>query len=441
MRSLKLAKDLRVLLLIPLLVLALHPFFGFPGIAPVMDAGYLLCLIYLVLAYPWLKPKGSSRPSAFEWYLLSVIILPPLWVGLCAYREFGQPVLYGMLAVRALSSIAAVLFLGRALRSGFFTLDDVETSLLVLVWGLSFLYIVVEGIFHVPSARPPIELATQESKFLPDVPVFGFFYYSFRGFRQRRLRDYLLAVALLGFAFAFQTGSARVLTLALAFAFLFFVWRWAKLKRLLILLPQLLLGTALLLSAWYFVMPASFAERVQGFGDAFGVALTGQPGKESSANARIVEVLFAAPQIAKHPMIGNGQISNQWGGGSDEVLPVHFYAADIGLMGVVYQYGLAGLILFSCQYWFALRAAWRCPAAATSPLLDATKGYLLYSALLSIGESVFVFYASTTLFFVALLRAIADDTSSGTGGKSPACLHATQGLVAEAGGGRMWRVT
>jgi hypothetical protein len=165
----------------------------------------------------------------------------------------------------------------------------------------------------------------------------------------------------------------------------------------------------LLAGLLYVTMPAVTAERAGKFRDAFAVVLTGAPGEDTSANMHLMEALYTLPAIAKHPMLGNGRVSAQWEGGGDRVRDTHFYPEDVGLLGVLYQHGVLGLILFGCQYWFALRAARKLPAGFSTPFLDAIKGFLLYSLFVSLGYGMFVFSAPSTLMFIALLMAIASE--------------------------------
>ena len=421
----RLAKDLRVLMIMGFLVMMAGTFGSFPGFDPITEIWSVLCLIYLVFAYPWQGHKGLPKISAFEWYLLALIVVPPLWMAFSAQSEFGQPILYGMLAVRDLVRIASILFLVRALRSGVLTLDDVETSLLVLSWSLAILFTSMRLFVPPPPYGKFIGFVGVSGTytFKADFMIFGVFYYAFRGFRTRRAKNYLLALLLLAGAVD-PTGNRQMLVAIFA-SFLFFVWRWASLRRLLILLPQIVLGLALIMCALYIAMPKVTSERIAKFGDAFSVVLTGQEGDDASANAHYAEFLYALPAIAKHPILGNGRLSFQWGGGGDTVREMHFYPEDIGLFGLLYQYGLVGLILFGWQFVFAVRAARRL-RGQSAPLTDATKGFLLYLALGScMALTLFAFNPALSLFPIALLRAIAERTPSMGADTSPAPLDAT----------------
>jgi hypothetical protein len=182
---------------------------------------------------------------------------------------------------------------------------------------------------------------------------------------------------------------------------LFFTVRWLKLKRLLVLLPTMALGIGLLVGLLYLASPQIVTDRIGQFQAAFTVVFTGEASDDPSANGRIPQVLLAAEGIQKHPFFGSGSISSQWEGGYRSTLGARFYPEDIGLIGAVYNFGFIGLIVFASQYWFALRAVKGLPSENKNALLDAAKGFLFYTTL---GSTLFIYHAATTLFFVMLLH-------------------------------------
>jgi hypothetical protein len=409
---LKVGDCVRVAALAVLLIMTAQTFDPYPGFSPLEEAWKLLCLLYLIFAYPWLRSPGRPRTTSFEWYVLLIIAIVPVWSGLCAKNEFGQPILYGMLAVRSVVLMAGVLFIVRSLRDRLFTVRQVETALLVVVWSLAFLYTFMRSFLnpnaytsYVGFAMPGVDGA--HFKLQPDFILFGVLYYALRGFRTSRISDYLLAIILL--ATVLDRYGGREMILALLLSFLVLVFRWTKARRLFIVIPEVALGLTAIVGTVYLVMPTATAARMQKFSDAFAVVGTGAPGGDASANTHFMEALYSLPAIAKHPILGNGRLSNQWGGGGDEVRGEHFYPEDVGLLGVLYQCGVFGLILFGWQYWFAARAAKNLPHAVANPLVDAVKGFLLYNLFVSFGGSTFVFEAALVLTFVAMLRFLADD--------------------------------
>lgn len=326
--------------------------------------------------------------------------------------------------------LAAILFCGRALRRHLFTLREFESALVGLAWGTMILYSAMRLLLN-PSAFSGspgfvgVGNAAEDPGFAfqPYFILFGAYYYAFRGFRTGRARDYVLAILL--FSGAMDKAGGRSLIVAFMLSFLFFLLRWTEGRRRLLVVPKSVAGITLLVGLLYLVLPAQVAERAGKFQDAFTATFTGKEVEDASAAARVLEVVFVLPGIQKHPVFGNGFLSNQWQGGRESVLGEYFHPSDIGLFGVMYSVGLFGTILFGWQYVFAVRSARAVPRCPSTPLMDATKGFLLFSAIVSLTSGIFVIIPEASLFFVALIQVIAmdaagiDDAHIGTAGAVP----------------------
>lgn len=379
----------------------------FPGMGVVQEAWFGVCFLYLLTVYPFFKAKTGWRLSWFELYIFVLMIIVPLLSAYSAWRQFGQPFTYGFLSQRGVVLLSGALMLIQGLRHRFFALKDVEKSLLGLAWGVAILHLLMRAFLNPAnyvSYGPGFATISGEDAFfvLPIFfPVFGFFYYAFLGFRTRQTRYYAFAGFLM--LTLLNNSGARALTVALLSSFLFFVYRWGGMVRATMLFGRMVLILALLLGTIYVVNPESLVSRSGKFADAFAVAFTGNEVADPSANARIFEVLLAASYLPQHPWLGNGNISNQWQGGNEGVLGEYFHPSDIGIIGVLFVYGILGFLIFAWQYSFAVRAVKQQRETMQSPLLDATKGVLLFMALNSITTGFFVFTIEVNCLFIALL--------------------------------------
>jgi hypothetical protein len=72
--------------------------------------------------------------------------------------------------------------------------------------------------------------------------------------------------------------------------------------------------------------------------------VTGEQTAEYSTSIRIKESVIAIKGIAEHPWFGNGFVSFQYKGGFSGFLG-YFYAADIGILGNLFVYGIIGTLL------------------------------------------------------------------------------------------------
>jgi hypothetical protein len=389
----------------------------FPGMPLVQEVWYGCCLLLLIFIFPFWKFKARWRFSGLESYLLLLMVISPITSAFCAWRASGQPVYYGLAAERNVALFAFIIAISYALRRRSLRVQDVEKSLLFLSWGTLIVYTAMRlslrpsdfTSYGIGFISGPDELA--EFKFQPFFTVFGFYYYVFRGFRTRSTKNY--AISLLFLASSIGTVGGRGLAISMVLGVLFLFFRWGGTGFLLKTLPKMLFFTAALLGTLYVWNSEAVSARYGKFSDAFQV-LTGAEVEDASAAARPLELLNALPHIADHPVFGNGLVSNQWEG-KQENSPSDFYPAeyffpvDIGVIGIVYLYGVFGILLFAWQYRFALAAVARLPGSYHTPLLDATKGFLIFSVFNSILTGIFVFDAEVILLFIVLLGSIATD--------------------------------
>lgn len=399
-----------------ILLLAFRTIQAFPGMTFIQEGWFgLIWLIFALAWFPW-KLASGFRVSTFEIYALLVLATGVLMGAWGAWRVFGQPWTYGVAAERSLGSIGIWLLLLQALRRGLIRLADLNAALLLLAWSTFILYSAMRLLLN------PARFAAYGVGFVTfsidgiasfKLPVyfimFGVVYYAFRGIRSGRNRDYVLAAVL--FLIGAQGLTERWLTISMAFTVLFFLFRWRSLRQFLSALTKLAIVAGAGLGVALLINPQFVSRSATKFSDAFSVVTTGSEGADSSANARLLETVMVLPYIERHPLLGNGVLSHQWQGGSHEMLGEMFYEADIGVVGIIYSYGIIGMLIFTWQYWFALRSAGRIGREISDPFIDATKGFVLFTAVYSVTTGIFVWDLPITFFFVVVLVAIEMDKS------------------------------
>jgi O-antigen ligase len=394
------------------LVLSFRTFQFFPGILYVQEAWFALCFLIVLFVYPFWMLRSGLRISRFEVYLLVLAFASAALASLRAYQVFGQPIIYGILSQRGIVLVAGWLILLNMLRSGVVEVADLEASLLCLAWSTFTLYSAMLLLLS------PANFAEYGDGFVTNSTVgaeasfklqgafiiFGVFYYAIQGIRTGQMRNYLAAAIL----FPVTMGaSGRGLIVSVAATLLFVLYRIRGIRRTLITTAKFLTVTAVFAGVIFSVFPSAVSKRIGGFSDAFTAVLTGSTTQDSSANARILEVWAALPYIQEHPLLGNGVVSQQWNGGSQTAMGEYFFASDIGIVGIVFSYGILGLLLYLWQYRFAFRASKELSASFHTPLVDATKAFLLYSALYSVETGTCVWSADITIFFVTVMCGLA----------------------------------
>ena len=387
----------------------------FPGMQLVQELWFGACLLFLMIIYPFWKAKERWRFSPCESYLLLLIVILPALSAFCAWRVYGQPLVYGLAAQRGVALFAFIIAIGYAFRHRTIMVGDVEKSLVFLSWATLIIYTGMQLLLR-PSdfstyglgfVSAPDEGA--EFKFQPFFTLFGFFYYLFRGFRSGTGKYY--AFASVFFASSVGGLGGRSLIISAALSVLVLLYRWGGKDFLLRTLPKMVLFAVSVVAVMYVLDSKALSNRYQKFSDAFQVAFTGADVEDPSAASRGVQALAALPHIAEHPLFGNGPLSNQWQRDQDNALDsfypsAYFFPTDIGVIGVLYVYGVFGILLLGWQYRFALVAVAGIPRSHHTPLLDATKGLLLFSVFNSITTGIFAFYPEVTLFFIMLLAGI-----------------------------------
>lgn len=400
---------LRRAILVLMLAMGFRTFQFFPGMTYAQEAWFVICFLIVLLFYPYLKLRRSLRFERLEFYLFLLILADVVIAAWRAHEVFGQPLVYGILAQRGASLIAILLVLLDALQSKMVEQADIESALMFLAWSTAGLYTAMR-LFLNPSnfteygdgfVTRAMAGENPSFKFQVAFIVFGVFYYAMLGIRTRKTKYYVVALAL----FLTTLGpSGRASTVCMAATLLFFVYRLRGLRKTLVTAVKFSCVAVVLMGAFYVVAPAVVSSRLMGFADAFTVVLTGNATTaDASANARVFESLTALPYIQQHPILGNGVVSHQWQGGNEALLGENFFPADIGIIGTVFSYGILGFLLFVFQYRFAWSAAKRLPDSFYSPLLDAIKAFILFTALYSLESGTCVWAAEVTLFFIVLM--------------------------------------
>jgi hypothetical protein len=396
-------------------LMSFRTFQAFPGMLYVQELWFVFCWLAFVFLYlPW-KTRMGLRFSALEGYVLVLMfaaLFLPAWR---AWREFGQPISYGILRGRGVALFGVGLLLVNALRKRMVQLAYIEAALLFLAWGTFALYSLMRLTLNPASYAAygdafvvvGSSLGDASFKLPPHFIIYGAIYYALRGIRTRRIKFYIAAAIL--FLFGAVGLTERGLTICFGMTLLFFLFRWRRAGAFAIAVGKFLCIAAVAIAIAWIVTPTLVSNRVAMFSDAFTVVFTGSNVEDPSANARLLESALALPYIQEHPLFGNGMISSQWRGGSRGAVGGYFHEDDIGVVGVLFSYGALGLLMFAWQYRFALSSASKLKTILHNPLLDATKGFLLFTALISVTTGFCAWSAEVTLFFVALLTAMVQE--------------------------------
>lgn len=395
----------QIALLMALIIVTFRPFDFLPGMSAVRQAWIVFVFLFTLTIYPMWIVRKHWKLSAFELYTIFLIVSIPILSAISARNEFGQSLTYGLLAQRGIVLCATSLILIFAFKHRFFELLQVEKSMLILGWTSLIIFSLFSAVVD-PKLFSGAQFVaggnTGEEAFMFNayLIIFCFFYYFYKGYRLHSGRSYLYAM--LFFVFLVIIDGGRAMLLSLLATLLYFSVKWGSWSKLIRMFPKILISGFVLLTLLYLTNGQYITKLVDKFGDAFAVVTSGAKGEDSSANARIVETLIALPYIEKHWFAGNGDISNQWQGGYMGVLGGYFFPSDIGMIGVVYMYGVLGALFFLLQFFFAIKFD-RKLISNVNPFINAVTAFLVYFAMHSIVNGRFVHMAEISFFMVAIL--------------------------------------
>ena len=337
--------------------------------------------------------------------IVLVVAVIPFYSAWRASVVFGQPLLYGVLAQRNLLMALYGFGLMAALRGRLVGQEDVRRVLVGLCWAsLGAFYLVAAARLAGWEPAPLLEdseIRFGRNNFNVILMAFGVCYYVVDYARTARLRA-ALAVGVLLFSIV-VVREARGITAALAVALVLYLLggtSWRQKRRFLRLLSGALAVAVLVL-----VLVPGLALRVADLGALFGDAVsvvTGGGSTDVSAGVRVVQFLKALPYVQEHLWLGNGLLSAQWQGGFERLLG-YFHPSDLGIVGVVFLYGVAGSALFGVQIGLAISLGRRLDRRAASTFTLALHVFLLYLYALSIFTGLVFFTAGISLVVLVLL--------------------------------------
>ena len=262
-----------------------------------------------------------------------------------------------------------------------FSLKEIEKTLLFLGWLTLFLY---TAMYFLLDPKAYIEYGVGLVTYVGngkyefadrfEFVAFALFYYLFMGFRMRSTKNYLRAIP---FVLLILGLGGRSLSLSVLLATTILLIMWGTVARVL-KVTLIMTATLFLIVIIQYTYNAEYTEkRIEKYSDAFSVVVNQEETEDPSANARILETAIAIPYIQEHWLIGNGQLSYQWQGGYKEILG-YFYPSDIGFIGILYVYGIAGTLILFLQYFYVSIYLKKIPTRNMDPMRDASKGLILY---------------------------------------------------------------
>jgi len=354
MRQIVIKKSTQVITLAIVFIFALKFFQSTPFEALFfqLQAGFLGFTLFFLIGYIASYLVKRKRFNKVVLYYLLLIVILPFYGAYRAHDEFGQPFIYGYLTERGWLLLGAGIWLHYELTTKKMTFGTIESAFLFMAWVSLIVFSLLVLTFD-PSQLQGAEEASKmvfdtedrgvRFKFQTYFITFGAIYYFVKYSIEKSPKDLILLFLFLGYILFIVQGRTYMMTLAATFL-LYYSFNYS-LSRFVLTTIKLLLFLFFALIAIQILMP-DYLERM---GNLFAQMFTVFKGEESqdvSANARISASLIVVNYFEAHSLsiwLGTGSVSNQWNDGYSSIFG-YFYPSDIGILGGLFVYGIAGLV-------------------------------------------------------------------------------------------------
>lgn len=356
----------------------------FPGMNWLLEVGVATCTVYLgvvMLRFP--SSIGWNWP--FEIYVALLMVVMPIWSGIMALTVNNQPIWFGILGFRGCWLLTFGLAVLYSIRSRLFSIVDVDRALVVSAWITVVVYTAMLVFLN------PSDFTRYGNGFIEDrhidglrfklntsLPIYGLFHYLVIGWRERRFRWYLLS--LFFWLLIFRDAGGRTVTICSFIAILVVSFHWGGLKRLFFGVVGLSFVLFIVIGISWLADPEIMIDRLNKFSDAIAVVtLDSDLIDDSSAASRVNQIFIALPLVEENFWFGMGRVSHQWiKDGYMALFGKYFFPDDIGILGMILQFGLLGVAFFARQFVFAWIYATRVRQAHPTIATDTAELYLVY---------------------------------------------------------------
>ncbi len=358
----------------------------------------ILFLFFQLLA--WIL--GKDAPGKFEMFILLLLILP-LFSAVNSYLHFGQPLIYGLATTRNFLLLIAGLLFYNLLKHRLVSLALLKNIFIASAWitlGLFlYFYFTINPEKYADSffiGYNPLK-GGYIFKFQIPLLVFALLYYTFSFILKHRLSDLILSLPFYYLMIFIRQDRSITIMCLLVIAIFFFrkVYIRAFFRYTVMLIIGLLFASFIIEITDYRPPETTIAKFYN-----LWLTVTGQETLESATNIRRIQVLRVWPDIASNWWFGLGDLSPQWKGGFARIYG-YFYPSDIGLLGVIYLFGITGLLLLMTQYLLAYLTARK--LKDDNLFITTCCYFLLFSFLDSFTSGQMVFFPANSMIPLALI--------------------------------------
>jgi hypothetical protein len=286
----------------------------------------------------------------------------------------------------------------------YLSFKSINQILVVLAW-LSFIVFIVTANFYDISNYKAIKTLGYNPvkggvvfRFNVLLMIYGLLFHFIQFLKKLRFKDFLAFLILFSYIIFVRQDRTIVLFLFidLMFAILLLTHSKVRVYLLITISSFILLATIVLLG----IQP----ERLEFFTNQYQnvVEVVSELGNEDikgKGYSRVRETYIALQKFYENPIFGNGELSKRWEGGYARFYD-YFYPSDIGLLGILFIYGIFGTLLIHYQWWLAFK--WS-EINQNHILIVVSSFNLLFFYLNSLSDGGIRFKAGLPFVFLAIL--------------------------------------
>lgn len=372
------------------------------------DVYFAIILLYLLYKVVLRVMHRNYRFTHFHLYLLVPLIIQ-LQTALTTHFVFDQPLWIGLIPMSDLWLFYGCLLIYDLIQKGHVSIDLVENAYLGVAW-MSLLFFYFMSLFTNPAQYQDTSLAAGNSMkggqvyygFNMTMMFFGSVYYFIKAFIKKKY--YLLGFSALFLIYiVFFRFDRTVMAVTVASMALFFLL-YVPIREQFLAIFRFGLPLVLVIVLGAVLVPELYQTYVLMFQDMFAT-LTGNEVEVGKESVRVYE-MYVASKFLNDPMtwiFGCGKISQNWVEGGFNHFYGYFYPSDLGLIGMVFMFGVPGTLLFYGQYGMAAFYIARTKFFKGDVFYLALVFYLLTLFLDGLTNAYLMTYAAQTMIVVALL--------------------------------------
>jgi|GEM_PF-6431740 len=330
-----------------------------------------ICLVIVMVLLLQNKIRIYSDVSkVFYLFVFFQCLILPIYSGIIAYLDYGQPIIYGILAERARMISISALLIYYFLTKGLITLKELNSIIIKLAWvclfsylGIRVLYEIVPSIFQqdldvFEKGLSIIDSRTIETKggIVMRVGlallVYSSIYYFVSYLKTKNLKNILYLSAFFLFIIIFNKGRGVIAYTSLTLIIAYF--NIATLRGKLISLG---IGVLLIFGFLFNGIQLNQNEQSPSFLTSYinifeGITQakkgnTSSEDMEASTWARVYSLSVVGTSFDESSLnwiFGTGRLSNQYENGFSAKYSQYFYPEDIGVIGALFLYGIIVLL-------------------------------------------------------------------------------------------------